>query len=176
MDWVYNLPTPVPKNYHAVNKGKKINLPVQFKFDKSKPLLLHFYNPDCPCSRFNMPHFKSLVNTYKGSINFAIVIMTNKNYEPKDVQARFGLNIPVVYDSSIATLCGVYSAPQAVLIDTDSTLFYRGNYNRTRYCADKKTEYARFAIDALLNHNTNIYFDQFALTAYGCRTPKCIKK
>jgi len=148
LDWIYNLPTPVPKNYHAVNKGEKINLSAQFRLDQGKPLLIHFYNPDCPCSRFNMPHFKSLVNEYEGKINFAIAVMNNKNYTTKDIQAKFGFDIPVFNDSSIAVACGVYSTPQAVLIDTANTLFYRGNYNRTRYCADKKTEYARLAIVA----------------------------
>jgi hypothetical protein len=52
-------------------------------------------------------------------------------------------------------------------------LYYRGNYNKSRYCTDKKTEYARMALDALLNNNANIGFDQLAIKAYGCQLPKC---
>lgn len=175
MDWIYNLPTPIPAKYQAINKGEKIDLPIQLKTDRSKPLFIHFFNPDCPCSRFNVPHFKSLVAQYSDKVNFAIVIMNNKNCTVKSVREKFGLDIPVVLDRGIAEACGVYSTPQAVLADTTQQLFYRGNYNRTRYCADKKTEYARMAIDALLYNIPDLSFNKYALTAYGCEIPKCSK-
>ena len=171
-EWIYNLPTPVPVNYQVVNTGKIIELPNQVT-SAGKPTFLHFFNPSCPCSRFNIPHFKSLVKGYSDKINFAIVVMNNNKYSIKEIEEKFKLNIPVLFDSTIANSCGVYSTPQAVLIDDTHRLFYRGNYNRTRYCSDKKTEYARIAITALLEHDENIFFDQNALTAYGCQLPKC---
>lgn len=176
-EWVYSLPTPVPDNYRDIDTGTPININVShtLPFRKDKPVLLHFFNPDCPCSRFNIPHFKSLVEQYGDKITFAIVPVTRKKLTTRDVLKKFDMDVPVIFDTSLSTTCGVYSTPQAVLLDTNRQLFYRGNYNRTRYCTDKKTEYARMAINKLLHNNAAIIFDQFALKAYGCQLPKCSK-
>src|SRR6266487_227940 len=82
---VYSLPTPVPKNYSAVNPGEKINLAGKVEL-QNRPLFLHFFNPDCPCSRFNITYFKSLVKQYSGEVTFAIVVISsNKNYTSKTI-------------------------------------------------------------------------------------------
>ncbi|THU41276.1 AhpC/TSA family protein [Niastella caeni] len=174
-EWVYRLPTPVPNNYRRVEPGTAINENNKLPFTTNKPVFLHFFNPDCPCSRFNIPHFKSLVKTYSHQITFAIVPVTRKRITANEILKKFGFAIPVLFDSTLAATCGVYSTPQAVVLDTNRQLYFRGNYNRSRYCTDKKTEYARMAIDKLLHNNAAIIFDQFALKAYGCQLPKCSK-
>ncbi|MEP6677004.1 MAG: redoxin domain-containing protein [Ferruginibacter sp.] len=175
-EWVYSLPTPVPAKYIPVDKGTHINLAGKFQVADNGPVFLHFFNPDCPCSKFNIPHFKSLVEDYSGKINFAVVVMTkDKSYTEEMIRKRFGLNVPVLFDSSLATACGVYSTPQAVLMDKDHTLYYRGNYNRNRYCTDKKSNYAQMAIDSLLAFKRDPVFNPFALKAYGCPLPGCVK-
>jgi hypothetical protein len=172
-EWQYKLPTPVPENYVAVNKGERIILPQGVAARGNKPLFLHFFNPNCPCSRFNFKHFRSLVKNYGAQVDFAIVVMSSDEYTAPGIQQKYDIDIPVYFDSTIAAACGVYSTPQAVIIENNSSLFYRGNYNTSRYCADKKTEFARIALDALLENKSTITFDQLALTAYGCRLPKC---
>ncbi|HEY4324320.1 MAG TPA: AhpC/TSA family protein [Mucilaginibacter sp.] len=170
---IYRLPTPIPANYKPVDQGTVIKLKGELENTGNKPLFLHFFNPDCPCSRFNITNFKALVKQYGRQVNFVIVVMNNKYYTAKDIQDKFDLNLPVLFDASIATSCGVYSTPQAVLLDTGHKLYYRGNYNRSRYCTDEKTSYAKMAIAGLLNDHTKIMFDQLALRAYGCRLPNC---
>jgi hypothetical protein len=174
-EFVYSLPTPVPKNYKTITIGSKINIPETLLSENNKPLFIHFFNPDCPCSKFNISHFKSLVKQYSNQATFAIVVMTNKNYTAQQIQNKFDLNIPVLFDTSLASSCGVYSTPQAVIIDNNQQLFYRGNYNRSRYCTDKKSNYAQEALDSLLHNNRSIIFNQFALRAYGCQLPSCSK-
>jgi len=174
-DWKYSLPTPVPANYIQVNMGTPVNLPRKVSFTNGKPLFLHFFNPLCPCSRFNMPHFKSLVQQYGNNVDFGIVVMSTRNYTPKDIQEKYDLSIPVYFDTTIAINCGVYSTPQAVIIDANHKLFYRGNYNKTRYCADKNTEFARMALDSLMQGHIITHFNPFATRAYGCSLPNCNK-
>jgi len=174
-DWKYNLPTPVPANYIQVNMGTPVSLPEKVNFTNGKPLFLHFFNPLCPCSRFNMPHFKSLIQQYGNNVDFGIVVMSTKNYTSKDIQEKYDLSIPVYFDTTIAVNCGVYSTPQAVIIDPNQKLFYRGNYNKTRYCADKDTEFARMALDSLLQGHLITHFNPFATRAYGCSLPNCNK-
>ena len=73
-EWIYNLPTPIPEEYRAVSLGTRIDLPGDLK-SGSKPLFLHFFNPDCPCSRFNMTYFKALVKQYGCQVDFVIVVI-----------------------------------------------------------------------------------------------------
>ncbi len=175
-EYKYSLPTPVPLNYKAVAVGEYVNVKEKLGVTSSKPLFLHFFNPDCPCSKFNIPHIESLVKKYGDKMSFAIVVIgKDSSYTEKNIQAKFNLTIPVLFDKSIADSCGVFSTPQAVILDVNHNLYYRGNYNRTRYCADDKSNYAQMAIDSLLNKSQHPAFDKLALKAYGCTLPKCVK-
>lgn len=175
-EWKYSLPTPVPAKYHAVNLKEYVDIKGKFAPQKKGPVFLHFFNPDCPCSRFNMPHFKTLAVDYANKINFAVVVMTkDKSYTAEKIQEKYGLTVPVLFDSSLAIACGVYSTPQAVLLNTKQALYYRGNYNSSRYCTNKKSNYAQIAIDSLLADKPAPDFNQYALTAYGCSLPGCKK-
>ncbi|MCX2481430.1 redoxin domain-containing protein [Pedobacter sp. MC2016-15] len=170
----YSLPTPIPADYKSVQNGKKIMLRQKLQFNNDKPVFLHFFNPDCPCSRFNIDQFKSLVKTYRSQVNFAVVLMTDKPYTSSDIQNKFGITVPIVADSTIAMSCGVYSTPQAVVLTAEKKLYYRGNYNKSRYCTDKKTSYANIALMNILHKNTTLRLDQYALKAYGCTLPNCV--
>jgi hypothetical protein len=172
-EFKYSLPTPVPENYKIVNPGNNIEIPEGLRSKNTKPVFLHFFNPDCPCSKFNIPHFKSLVKQYGNEATFAIVVMSNENYSARQIQDRFDIDIPVLFDASLAESYGVYSTPQAVIIDSNQKLYYRGNYNRTRYCTDKKSNYAQQALDSLLSGKDRAIDNPFAVKAYGCQLPNC---
>ena len=66
----YALPTPLPTAYAPVLWKERVELPRK----SSEPLFIHFFNPDCPCSRFNRKYFNQLVFTYRNEINFLVVI------------------------------------------------------------------------------------------------------
>jgi hypothetical protein len=172
---VYALPTAVPANYKVGQAGKFIPLNGKLDFKNDRPVFLHFFNPECPCSRFNIDHFKTLVKTYHNQVNFAIVLLASRPYTEKEIQQRFGIDVPVVADTTLAASTGVYSTPQAVILSKNNSLYYRGNYNKTRYCTDKKTSYASIAIEKLLHKNSLLTFDRSAFTAYGCTLPSCNK-
>lgn len=173
-EFQYSMPTPIPANYHEVAMGSKINLKC-CKIDQ-KPVFIHFFNPECPCSRFNVPHVTELIKKYGDRINFKVVVINNeKSVTIAEIQKKFDAKIPVYFDRDIANSCGVFSTPQAVLIDNSQNLYYRGNYNKTRYCTDAETNYAQQAIDSLLSHTNAPSFDALALRAYGCSLPKCTK-
>ncbi|MCP2025081.1 hypothetical protein L1276_000221 [Flavobacterium sp. HSC-32F16] len=174
-EFKYSLPTPVPKNYLAIDMGSKIDLSQCCAFD-NKPVFFHFFNPDCPCSRFNVPHVSDLIKKYGDRINFKIVVLNKqKTFSIEEIQKKFGAQIPVYFDEGIAKKCGVISTPQAVLLDPSHNLYYRGNYNKTRYCTDTESNYAQMAIDSLLKQNNSPSFNALALRAYGCSLPNCTK-
>ena len=168
-EYRYTLPTPVPPHYKKIVNGRHIKLGKDLQFNNNKPIFLHFFNPDCPCSRFNIRHFKEIVQQYGNKANFAIIVITRQPFDAKAIQRKFELSIPVIHNPALAILCGVYSTPQAVIINGEGRLFYRGNYNRSRYCTDTQTAYARQAIDNLVNKRANSIKDLLATTAYGCQ-------
>ena len=174
-EWIYNLPTPLPKNYTAVATGSVLQLPGIRDDAGHKPLFLHFFNPDCPCSKFNLEHVKKLIKEYGRDASFKLVLVTAKNYSAEEIQQRFNISVPVIRDSGLSARCGVYSTPQAVIIDADQKLYYRGNYNRSRYCVDKSSNYAQLALESLLKKNYTVKFDPLAVKAYGCQLPGCTK-
>lgn len=174
-EWKYHLPTPIPAGYKAIGRGTPIAIHWPTGTNSSKPLFLHFFNPDCPCSRFNIATLQSIVRRYSSQVNFAVVVMNNDRYTSREIQDKLGLKTPILFDQSIAKVCGVYSTPQVVLIDTEHRLYYRGNYNRSRYCTDEQTNYAKIALNGLLHEHRTVQFDQLALRSYGCSLPNCNK-
>lgn len=174
-DWKYSLPTPVPRQYHPVSTGSHVDLAGKLPVAANKPVFLHFFNPDCPCSRFNIPYFRSLAKKYGDKISFAVVVLNNQDYTAQQIQKKFDLDVPVSFDSSLAAACGVYSTPQAVLLDAGRHLYYRGNYNKSRYCTDTRSNYAQMAIDSLFGNVARPVFAGYALRAYGCQLPACTK-
>lgn len=172
-DWVYQLPTPVPDHYTKAPIGKQISLKGNMGNDTGKPVFLHFFNPDCPCSRFNIKQVNALMKEYGEKVDFRIVVMSDRPVTIEAIKRKFQLNIPISFDASLADECGVYSTPQAALLDKKHNLYYRGNYNVSRYCTDEKTNFAKIALEGLLNQKDNLMFSSLALQAYGCSLPGC---
>jgi hypothetical protein len=169
----YLLPTPVPENYQVVLPNEVVRydtalIPHQYQ----KPKLLHFFNPDCPCSRFNIKHFQSLEKQFGGNVDFFVVV--TGQHKIKSAKRLIGSDIRIVVDQdeTLAKACGVYSTPQAAVIQASNHLFYRGNYNRSRYCTDKNTNYVEMALDSLVAQKGVPHFSELATTSYGCSISK----
>ena len=165
----YLLPTPVPTNYRVVSPSQIV------KFDSAlirqqnvKPKLLHFFSPDCPCSRFNVKHFLSLSKRYRDVVDFYVVIA--KDTYVGSAQHMVGAKIPVIVDrdEKLAKACGVYSTPQAALIQQNNQLYFRGNHNRSRYCTNKNSNFVQMALDSLIAGRTPPHFIELATESYGC--------
>ncbi|HEY3406004.1 MAG TPA: redoxin domain-containing protein [Ohtaekwangia sp.] len=162
----YSLPTPVPYNYQSVAIGEKITLPASLQKDQA--YFIHFYSAECPCSRFNARHIQSLIRSYQDSIAFIIVVRTSQ--DKTKALKLFGSDLQVLIDNheDIAKACGVYSTPQAAIIDKNGNLFYRGNYNRSRYCTTRASNFAELSLVALLNDQPLPTFGILATQSYGC--------
>jgi hypothetical protein len=162
----YRLPTPIPADYSSVTIGTRVNLPSTLS--DGKAWFIHFYSPDCPCSRFNVQHLRSLIGTYSDSVAIAIVISSDQ--EMARAKKAFGERVTIITDlnGSIAQACGVYSTPQAAIVDHERKLYYRGNYNVSRYCSSRATNFAELSLIALLNKQLPPQFGLLATESYGC--------
>ncbi len=170
-EMVYQLPTPIPGDYQPVAIGMTLKLPPDLYSNATKPILLHFFNPDCPYSHFNLKHFLTLARTHYNEIDFIVVVPEMEDVGK--VRVLVDKQIRIVPDTKqwLSKQCGVYSSPQAVLVNSDGLLYYKGNYNRARYCTQQKTSYTALAINQLLAHQPPPIFDTLATIAYGCQLP-----
>ncbi len=175
-DLRYSAPTPVPTNRIEVELGDSVDLPRAL--DRAVrsapgPTLLHVFNPDCPCSRFNLEHVVGLAREFDGRARVVAVLegsdalVSRSRFEALDT----GLVSYTDQDGSIAAAVGAYSTPQAAIVDREAKLVWRGNYNLSRYCRDERTEFARIALsNAVLGLSTPA-FESRATVAYGCVLP-----
>ncbi|GHN02248.1 hypothetical protein WSM22_37370 [Cytophagales bacterium WSM2-2] len=165
----YLLPAKIPKNYRVVLPDEIIRYDsVLIPQQHLRPKLLHFFNPECPCSRFNIKHFYSLQKNYRNKIDFFVVVADQKKVESAKKLIDAGIPILVDVGEKLAKACGVYSTPQAALIQTTNRLYYRGNYNRARYCTDRNSNFVEMALDSLVANKTAPHFSELATRSYGC--------
>jgi hypothetical protein len=183
-DWKWGLPTPRPAGLRQPAVGAPLDLPealaARWSPATARPLLLHFFNPVCPCSRFIQDHVRDLIRVHQGRVTIVAVI--EPEGEPVAAQAvaraERELGVPVLLDAdgSIASRLGVYSSPQAVVVTPGGTLYYRGNYNLARYCTDSRTEFARIAIEHVLAGDPKYDAPAQARIAYGCPLPSTLAR
>ncbi len=76
------LPTALPRNYRSVQIGDQID--VEGLEMKQKPVFLHFFSPDCPCSRFNLDHVRRLISKYGKEIDFIMVLQVENEMADYD--------------------------------------------------------------------------------------------
>ena len=170
-EYKFTLPTPVPEDLAILKTGDSVNVDLPLEAGK-KGAFVHFYNNDCPCSRFNINEFQSMVRRFGNEVSFIAVIQDEKKDADAEFKEKYDLGIPIISDpeGSIADALGVYSTPQAVLI-REGKVFYKGNYNRARFCVSRNTKFAELALEALVNDKEPPYFPTVAYTAYGCELP-----
>ena len=171
-DWRYSRPTPVPAGWSPVAVGTVVQLPAAIdtlRTSDGRPVLLHFVDPTCPCSRFNVDHVRDLIRAHGAAIRFVAVLTQGDAGTMVAEYDALGLDIPYyVDDGRLAASVGAYSTPQAALLDATGHLVYRGNYNTSRYCRDRQTEFARLAIEAVLAGDEPRVFPPAAVQAWGC--------
>lgn len=170
----YSLPTPVPANFVNVHVGDTIDLQPEIHITQNRFVLLHFFNFDCPCARFNMKEFERLAHKYKDQIDFYVVIQSDDDDAEERFQRKYELDIPTIVDKkgTLSDKCGIYSTPQAVILDKNSSVYFKGNYNKARFCTRKETRFVEMALGYLVkNEPLPLYMQYEAGEPYGCSLP-----
>jgi hypothetical protein len=171
-DWRYSLPTPRPHGLREPALGTAVDVAALLGTQRpGRGVAVHVVDPDCPCSRFNRDHLRSLVRRFGNQLQFVVLVQggsdaaaLRSSFESWDIPAT------VIADPGgrRAGRLGVYSTPQAVVLDAEGRMFFRGNYNSSRYCVDTRTEFARIAIEAMLAGKPLPALPPAARVAYGC--------
>jgi len=181
-DLRYSLPTPAPVDLKQPSLGKTPalvgSLATLLERDDGSPCLLHFFNPACPCSQFNVDHLQQLVARFGERVRFVAVLEGEDAEASLAAFSKLDLGVAAAPDvnGQIAASLGVYSTPQAIVLDRDGRLVFRGNYNASRYCVDRETEFARLAIECCLTGATPPQWPAAATVAQGCELPANVGK
>jgi len=174
-DLRYSLPTPRPEGLQQPETGTRARLPDSLAgfAREGQPLVLHFYSPECPCSRFNLDHLRSLERKYGARARTVLVLEGESRSESEEAFAELDWAVAHVadLDGAIAERLGVYSTPQAVILDAQGTIAFRGNYNSSRFCVDERSQFARLALEDVLAGQRPRAFPAEATIAYGCTLP-----
>lgn len=173
----YALPTPVPMDLKEVCIGEKVAFE-PFIVQGEKPMLVHFFNPNCPCSRFNIKEFFDLKKVYGGDVDLAIVLESELEEDVAHFKKTYGTDMDVQLDKggAISDVFGIYSTPQAVILDNDGVIFYKGNYNKARFCTNKDSRFVDEALQNLIAGKPLPVFTEKATIAYGCTLPSDERK
>ena len=180
VDWRYSLPTPRPDGLIQPALGSRLAPPASIAAVKrvGRPLLMHFANPECPCTQFNLDHVRRLEQIFGNQVDFVTVLQTGSELgEARSEFQAMHLRMPVVYDrgAQIGEWVGVYATPQAAILSADGALYFRGNYNRSRYCSDESSEFVRLALEALVANRPLPQLPAEATITYGCPLPRMIR-
>jgi len=174
-DLRYSLPTPRPDGLQQPETGSLARLPASLAgfAREDRPVVLHFYSPQCPCSRFNLDHLRSLERKYGARARGVLVLEGESRDEAEESFAELGWGVAHVadLDGAIAEQLGVYSTPQVVILDANGAIAFRGNYNSSRYCVDERSQFARLALEDVLAGQRPRAFPAEATIAYGCALP-----
>ncbi|WP_202921826.1 TlpA family protein disulfide reductase [Anatilimnocola aggregata] len=176
-DAQYSLPTPRPLELVQPALGEVVELPElnHLRVDDidPRPTLLHFFNPSCPCSRFNLTHVRELIHEFGPRVKVVAVLQTKQDTTALSEFKQLKLPCPALVDrqGNLAQRLGVYSTPQAVVLDAQGTLFYRGNYNLSRYCIAPDSQFVVRALKACLADEPLPRFEPIAMVAQGCPLP-----
>jgi len=174
-DWQYSLPTPRPEGLAQPSLGTRVDLETLIgRQSDGRPVVIHVVNPDCPCSRFNRDHLRTLVRRFGDRVRFVALVQGSDDAPAlEQAFAEWDVDIPVVADPGgrKAARLGAYSTPQGVIVGGEGRLYFRGNYNSTRYCADARTEFVRIALEASIAGQALPAMPSDATVAYGCPLP-----
>lgn len=170
----YALPTPVPTNFIDTKIGQSVDLSDHLTLKENRKSLLHFFNYDCPCSKFNIKDFERIAKKYEADVDFYVIIQDNDTAALSQFKSKYQLDIPTILDKdgAISDICGIYATPQAVILTEENNLYFKGNYNKARFCTRKETRFVDMAMTHLINDEDLPPFFEFALVQpYGCSLP-----
>ncbi len=176
-DWRFSRPTPRPATLvqsDRVADGVLAELRAAAGASLPwRPLVVHTFNATCPCSRFNREHVLELVREFGDRTEQLelVELEADRAIEPVHVDDDVELRALSENDGRIARALGVYSTPQAIVIEPDGHVYYRGNYNLARFCARADSAYARQALAALVSGAPCPPMPESARRSYGCELP-----
>lgn len=138
--------------------------------------VIHFWNPDCPCNRFNEVHVKKIITDYaEKNVNFTIVVSGSSEKERNQRQALaekiFNHSAVKEIRSDWPMHKGPPSSPAVAVLNRRGELVYFGPYSLGARCAPDKGKFVESVLDGLYASKKSADKKQLNTLAVGCFCP-----
>ena len=131
--------------------------------DKQSIRVIHFWNPECYCNRFNQQHLEQIRQQYaKQGISFYLALVGNREKYQSQIKQKY-INIPILSVDNIADL--IPSTPSAAVIKAGHGLTYFGPYSEGAMCSAQSGSFVEKMLDATISGNP---VAQINSLAFGC--------
>jgi hypothetical protein len=115
--------------------------------------LVHFWDPACPCSRFNVPHVRELVAAYRDQgVRFVAVVSPGAAADKKELAARAAALFGAEFEIAVAdgSLANIPASPAAMVVDGHGRLAYLGPYGLGAACGAGSERFVERAMELAL--------------------------
>lgn len=160
--------------------GERLEKLINKEMIKSKqtaPIsVVHFWNPDCSCNRFNEVHVNKIIADYADkNVSFTIVVSGDSAdvREQRKALAKKIFNHHAVKNirSDWPMEQGPPSSPAVGVINSAGELVYFGPYSLGARCAPDKGKFVETVLDGLYASNKSANKKQLNTLAVGCFCP-----
>ncbi|WP_156970543.1 DUF6436 domain-containing protein [Andreprevotia chitinilytica] len=138
----------------------------------AKALLVHFWNPDCPCARFSDLHVKALLAAFGPQGVTLLVVpkpgVTASAQLADKVRATFGRSAILIEPAQWPTALTVPVSPATAVFDGSGHLAYLGPYSLDSFCSTTDNGPAERVLQGILA-GSPVKLDSVA--AVGCFCP-----
>ncbi|MDH5184686.1 MAG: DUF6436 domain-containing protein [Gammaproteobacteria bacterium] len=133
------------------------------KADKQNIRVIHFWNPECYCNRFNQQHLEQIRQQYaKQGISFYLALVGNTEKYQSQIEEKH-INIPILRVDNIVGL--IPSTPSAAIIKAGHGLTYFGPYSEGAMCSAQSGSFVEKILDATLQGNPAAQINSLT---FGC--------
>lgn len=137
--------------------------------------VIHFWNPDCPCSKFNEVHVKKIISDYSDkNVAFSVVVSGKSAEQRKErsLLAKQVFNLAAVKDirSDWPMEKGPPSSPAVAIMNKQGKLVYFGPYSLGARCSPEKGKFVEKVLDRLKDEKLS-QKKQLNTLAVGCFCP-----
>ena len=138
------------------------NLLAELKTEPETTYLIHFWQPDCSCNRFNRSHVREIAKKYQHD-KFQLITVTQPHADYSDNElikmAEQELSSRVVIDHQyqLSGKARIPAAPAAAVIDKTGKMAYFGPYSDSSFCGLGGTAFVERVTDLLFaGENTSM--------------------
>lgn len=140
----------------------------------STGLAVHFWDPNCPCSRFSQSHIQDLIQqSLLQGVSSVVVVKASQGFwgggelaKAKDV---FSESDWVIAAESVPELTGrLAGSPSAAILDTDKNIRYIGPYSSDAFCSTSGDGFVEKALIELKQVDPHLRSPQALTSACFC--------
>lgn len=131
-------------------------------------VVVHFWDPDCLCSRFNNSHVRSLIDDFGNrGVKFLIVLSSTSEQRERVWQKGRELfpSATLISSRTLALTTSIPASPSTAIIDSQGRLAYFGPYSLGGLCLSSDDGFVETILSTLLAGGQS---ELNTISGFGC--------